>query len=61
MNDQDEQGTIETRSGNWEWEVRNLRPWPKSDVTGKRLGFKDRIFTVGLELERHGVHRIDAK
>ena len=39
MSDQNVQGTIKTRSGTWEWELTSLRAWPKSDVTGKRLGF----------------------
>lgn len=54
MSDQDVQGTIKTRSGTWEWELRSLRAWPKSDVTGKRLGFEDpanAVNAMSLELE----------
>ena len=48
------EGTIKTRSGTWDWKLRELRTWPKSDVTGKRLGFQDPENTVNrmsLELE----------
>ena len=47
-------GTIKTRSGTWDWRVKELRSWPKSDVTGKRLGFEDPSNTVNrmsLELD----------
>ena len=55
MSDQNVQGTIKTRSGTWEWELTSLRAWPKSDVTGKRLGFEDptnAVNAMSLELER---------
>ena len=48
------QGTIKTRSGTWDWKLRELRSWPKSDVTGKRLGFQDpsnAVNRMSLELE----------
>lgn len=57
MSDQNEQGTIKTRSGTWEWELTSLRAWPKSDVTGKRLGFEDpanAVNAMSLELEPDG-------
>lgn len=50
----DAKGTIKTRSGTWDWRVKELRSWPKSDVTGKRLGFEDPSNTVNrmsLELD----------
>ena len=50
----DAKGTIKTRSGTWNWQVKELRTWPKSDVTGKRLGFQDPSNTVNrmsLELD----------
>ena len=48
------EGTIKTRSGTWDWKLRELRSWPKSDVTGKRLGFQDpsnAVNLMSLELE----------
>ncbi len=54
MSDQDERGTIKTRSGTWEWELTTFRSWPKSDPTGKRLGFEDpanAVNTMSLRLE----------
>jgi hypothetical protein len=54
MSSEDTKGTIKTRSGTWVWTVRELRAWPKSDVTGKRLGFQDpsnAINQMSLELE----------
>ena len=50
----DAEGTIQTRSGTWDWRVKELRTWPKSDVTGKRLRFEDPSNTVNrmsLELD----------
>jgi hypothetical protein len=54
------QGTIKTRSGTWDWKLRELRSWPKSDVTGKRLGFQDpsnavNRMSVELEMELEDV------
>ncbi len=54
MSDQDEQGTIKTRSGTWDWQLKTFRSWPKSNVTGKRLGFEDpanAVNTMSLTLE----------
>jgi hypothetical protein len=54
MSLKDAQGTIKTRSGTWDWRVKELRTWPKSDVTGKRLRFEDPSNTVNrmsLELD----------
>jgi hypothetical protein len=53
---EEKQGTIKTRSGTWDWQLRELRSWPKSDVTGKRLGFQDPAnavnrMTIELEME----------
>jgi hypothetical protein len=51
---EDTQGTIKTRSGTWDWRLRELRSWPKSDVTGKRLGFQDpsnAVNRMSLEIE----------
>jgi len=51
---EDREGTIRTRSGTWDWRLRELRKWPKSDVTGKRLGFQDPangVNRMSLELE----------
>jgi hypothetical protein len=48
------QGTIKTRSGTWDWKLRELRSWPKSDVTGKRLGYQDpsnAVNRMSVELE----------
>lgn len=50
----DAQGTIKTRSGTWDWRVKELRTWPKSDVTGKRLRFEDpsnAVNRMSLELD----------
>lgn len=54
MSEHGEKGTIKTRSGTWNWELTSLRAWPKSDVTGKRLGFEDpdnAVNRMSLELE----------
>ena len=54
MDKEEKKGTIKTRSGTWDWQVRELRTWPKSDVTGKRLGFQDPsnpLNRMSLELE----------
>lgn len=54
MGPDETQGTIKTRSGTWDWKLRELRSWPKSDVTGKRLGFQDpanAVNRMSLELE----------
>jgi hypothetical protein len=51
---EEKEGTIKTRSGTWDWKLRELRSWPKSDVTGKRLGFQDpsnAVNRMSLELE----------
>ena len=51
---EENEGTIKTRSGTWDWKLRELRSWPKSDVTGKRLGFQDpsnAVNRMSLELE----------
>lgn len=51
---EEREGTIKTRSGTWDWRLRELRKWPKSDVTGKRLGFQDpsnAVNRMSLELE----------
>jgi hypothetical protein len=51
---EEREGTIKTRSGTWDWKLRELRSWPKSDVTGKRLGFQDpsnAVNRMSLELE----------
>ena len=51
---EENEGTIKTRSGTWNWKLRELRSWPKSDVTGKRLGFQDpanAVNRMSLELE----------
>jgi len=57
VSDQNQQGIIKTRSGTWQWELTSLRAWPKSDVTGKRLGFEDpanALNAMSLELEPDG-------
>lgn len=54
MSDQDGHGTIRTRSGTWEWEIKTFRSWPKSNVTDKRLRFADpanAVNTMSLRLE----------
>lgn len=54
MSEQNKQGTIKTRSGTWDWKLTSLRSWPKSDVTGKRLGFEDptnAVHAMSLHLE----------
>ena len=54
---EDREGTIRTRSGTWIWKLRELRSWPKSDVTGRRLGFHDpsnEINLMSLEVELDG-------
>ena len=54
MGTEENTGTIKTRSGTWNWQLRELRKWPKSDVTGKRLGFRDpanEINRMSVELE----------
>lgn len=50
----DESGTIKTRSGIWDWELKTFGSWPKSKPTGRRLGFKDPddpVNTMSLSLE----------
>ncbi|MFO7587806.1 MAG: hypothetical protein R6X22_07000 [Gemmatimonadota bacterium] len=57
MSDEKERGTIETRSGTWEWEVKTVRSWPKSNATGRRLRFADpanAVNTMSLALEPDG-------
>lgn len=54
MSDQDERGTIKTRSGTWDWELKTFRSWPKSNPTGMRLGFEDpanSVNTMSLRLD----------
>ena len=36
-----EQGTIETRSGTWEWHLKTFNSWPKSSPVRRHLGFRD--------------------
>lgn len=55
--DEKERGTIETRSGTWEWEVKTFRSWPKSNALGRRLRFEDpanAVNTMSLPLEPEG-------
>lgn len=50
-------GTIETRSGTWEWEVRTFNPWPRSKPISRRLTFRDPvngINTMSVRLEPEG-------
>ncbi len=51
-----EEGMIETRSGNWQWSIMEIRPWPRSAVTERRLAFEDPVnpinrMSVGLGLD----------
>ena len=41
MSEQANQGTIETRSGTWEWTVRTLNSRSNRKPAGKALGFED--------------------
>ncbi len=50
-------GTIKTRSGTWEWEVKTLRSWPRSNATGRQLRFDDPadpVNTMSLSLDPEG-------
>lgn len=54
MSNQDERGTIRTRSGTWEWTLKTFSPWPKSSPVSRRLGFKDpanAVNTMAASLE----------
>lgn len=57
MSEQDERGTIETRSGTWEWELKTFSSWPRGKPTARRLGFQDPadgINTMTVRLEPEG-------
>jgi hypothetical protein len=54
VGEQAKQGTIETRSGTWDWEVRTLNSRSNRKPAGKRLGFEDpanAINTMAVTLE----------
>jgi hypothetical protein len=54
VSNQDDRGTIRTRSGTWEWTLKTFSPWPKSSPVSRRLGFKDPanvVNTMSVRLE----------
>lgn len=54
MKEQDDRGTIETRSGTWEWTLKTYSRWPKSSPVSRRLGFQDPangINTMSVRIE----------
>jgi len=49
-----EQGTIETRSGTWEWQLKTFNSWPKSSPARRHLGFRDpanAVNTMSVRIE----------
>lgn len=52
-----ERGTIKTRSGTWDWEIKTFRPWPRSKPLSRRLSFRDpvnEVNTMSVRLEPEG-------